>query len=301
MCRNRYNEDHDNLLVTVHDRHSSNKTAAPTNLTNTDSISLQSQIQKMNVVKKALLSTLIALASFKSISSAQAAPVTWVSGDIFLGFENATGSLNYLYDLGAGSTFAASVLAGSYAGINLNADLTTVFGSDWATNATTAVSYGIFGLPASKAVVYATVANGNLAPVLKSSGQLTSSALPHYNALGAGYNTDIGNINQGSMTLGVKQIPGSGTDTSFSSWSGNSPSVAPFATYNASFENLVSGKLDFYSTTGSTSTLNGTMQISQAGVFGIVAVPEPGTYALFGLGALALIVAYRRKSKETAA
>ena len=40
------------------------------------------------------------------------------------------------------------------------------------------------------------------------------------------------------------------------------------------------------------------MQISQAGAFGIVAVPEPGTYALFGLGALALVVAYRRKSKE---
>ena len=250
----------------------------------------------MNVVKKALLSTVVALASFKSIPSTQAAPVTWVAGDIFLGFENATGSLNYLYDLGAGSTFAASVLAGTYAGVNLNADLTTVFGSDWATNASTGVSYGILGLPASKAVVYATVANGNLAPVLKASGALATT-LSHYGTMGTGYNNDLA-IPAQTLTLGVKQIVNTSPDTGFATWSGNTPSTSPFVTYNVSFENLVSGTLDFYSTTGSASTLNGTMQISQAGAFGIVAVPEPGTYALFGLGALALVVAYRRKSKE---
>ena len=168
----------------------------------------------MKTVKKALLSTVIALAAFESIPSSQAAPVTWVSGsgDLFLGFENAAGNLNYLYDLGAGSTFAASVLAGTYAGVNLNADLTSV-----------------------------------------------------------------------------------------STWTGNTPSTTPFATYNVTFENLVSGNLDFYGTTGTTSTLKGTLQISQAGVFGVVAaVPEPSTYALCGLGAIAMIVAYRRKSKKAA-
>ena len=255
----------------------------------------------MKTVKKALLSTVIALAAFESIPSSQAAPVTWVSGsgDLFLGFENAAGNLNYLYDLGAGSTFAASVLAGTYAGVNLNADLTSVFGSDWATNATTGVSYGIFGLPSNKTIVYATVANGNLAPVLKASGALATT-LAHYNALGAGYNTDL-TVSAQTLTLGVKQIVGTAPDTGFSTWTGNTPSTTPFATYNVTFENLVSGNLDFYGTTGTTSTLKGTLQISQAGVFGVVAaVPEPSTYALCGLGAIAMIVAYRRKSKKAA-
>ena len=253
----------------------------------------------MKTVKKALLSTVIALVAFSAIPTSHAAPVTWVTGDVILGFEDAAHSKNYLYDLGAGSTFASSVFAGTFSSVNLNADLANVFGGDWATNASTGVSYGVFGLPSSKAIVYGSVATGNTAPVLKASGAL-STTLSHYNALGLGYNTDL-TIPAQTWTLGVSQIVGTAPDTGFATWSGNSPSVQPFATYNVSFENLVSGKIDVYGTTGILSTLEGTMQISQAGVFGVVAaVPEPSTYALCGLGAIAMIVAYRRKSKKAA-
>jgi hypothetical protein len=43
-------------------------------------------------------------------------------------------------------------------------------------------------------------------------------------------------------------------------------------------------------------TGNTISQLATAGNPGALAIPEPSTYALFGLGALALIVAYRRRN-----
>ena len=36
-------------------------------------------------------------------------------------------------------------------------------------------------------------------------------------------------------------------------------------------------------------------QGTETGLFSVTSVPEPSTYALFGLGAMALVIAYRRK------
>lgn len=245
----------------------------------------------MNTTKKALLAATIALCSFAAVSTTQATPVTAVTGDVMLGFENAAGTLDYIYDLGQGSVFAAAVANGTFSVVNLNADLATVFGNDWATNATTGVQYGLFGMPSNKSIVYASVASGNLAPVTKVANAL-STTLTHYGTFQTGYNTDLSGQ---ALTVGVKQAVGTGTDTGFATWTGNAPSTAPFATYNVSFENLVSGKLDFYGTTGSSSTLEGILQISTSGAFGVVAVPEPSTYALFALGAMLGLVGYRSR------
>lgn len=251
----------------------------------------------MNTIKKVLLAVVIALSSFAAFTTTEAAPVSFTNGDIFLGFENSAGTQNYLYDLGNGANFAASVFNGTFSAVNLNADLTTVFGADWSTNTSTGLLYGIFGLPSNKSIVYASVGTGNAAPDMIGVGGL-STASSHFVTMASAYNFD--RTAQG-LTLGVYQTPGAGSDTQFKSWSGNSPSTQPFATYNASFENGVAGKLDFYGTTGSTSTLEGSLQLTSGGLFELVAVPEPSTYALFVLGAIVLLAGARRRMNHKTA
>jgi len=248
----------------------------------------------MNTIKKALLAAIIALSGLAILTTAHATPVTWTTGDVFLGFENAAGSIDYLVDLGAGSTFAAAVANGTFSAVNLNADLTSVYGNGWATNATTGLQYGLFGIAANRSIAYASVASGNPAPPTKTTGAL-STAQTHYNTLGLGYNSDLQNIPAQTWNHGVSQLNGTPPDTGFSTWTGNTPSTTPFATYGVSFENGVSGNLDFYGTTGTTSTLEGALQLTSGGLFELVAVPEPSTYALFGLGVMVVVIGSRRR------
>ena len=54
---------------------------------------------------------------------------------------------------------------------------------------------------------------------------------------------------------------------------------------------------DAFGTPGTTNVNVGTNELTALDVIGynLNAVPEPSTYALFGLGALALLIAYRHK------
>jgi hypothetical protein len=114
--------------------------------------------------------------------------------------------------------------------------------------------------------------------------------------MGNNYTSDIGNTNNTSTTVGVIMVPNTGTDTGFGTWTGNTPSVTPFATYNNSIENAVSAlnnNLNLYATTVSAQSVVNQFGVSSDGT--IAVVPEPSTYALCGVGALLLFVAYRRK------
>ena len=239
-------------------------------------------------MKKNLLTALIALTSVAAFTTAKATPVTWVAGDVILGIEDAAHTKNLLIDLGAGASLASSLTGGTFSTINILSDLNTTFGTNWSS---ASLNYGVFGLPASKAIVYASVASGNTAPVLKASGALATT-LSHYGTLGAGYNNDI--ASQG-LSIGVYQNVNTAPDTGFATWSGNTPSTSPFVTYNVSFENVAGSALDIYGTTGSSSTQLGTVVLSTTDGT-ISAVPEPSTYVLFGLGALVLVIAVRRRS-----
>jgi hypothetical protein len=111
------------------------------------------------------------------------------------------------------------------------------------------------------------------------------------------YNNEIST--QG-YDVGVIQILGSGTDVNTSTWSGNNPGTTPFGAYSISIENGVSGGLDLYSVPNSGSATaifsaaNGNaLSVNSSGV--IAVAPEPSTYALMALGALVLVIAYRRK------
>ena len=239
-------------------------------------------------MKKNIITALIALTGVAAFTTAKATPVTWVGGDVLLGIEDAAHTKNLLIDLGAGASLASSLTGGTFSTINILSDLNTTFGTNWSS---ASLNYGVFGLPSSKAIVYASVATGNAAPVLKASGALATT-LAHYNALGAGYNSDI--LGGQGLTVGVYQNVGTAPDTGFATWSGNTPSVTPFATYNVTFENVTGSALDIYGTTGTTSTLEGSLVLANNGT--ISAVPEPGTYVLFGLGALGLMIVYRRRA-----
>ena len=115
--------------------------------------------------------------------------------------------------------------------------------------------------------------------------------------MGLNYNNDI--ATEGG-TVGVIMTVGIGTDTGTSTWSGNNPSSTPFGVYNSSIQNIITGNLDLYSVPNSGSATpifsaaNGNnLYVNSSGFIGVV--PEPSTYALMALGALVLVIAYRRK------
>ena len=243
-------------------------------------------------MKKTYLSAAIAIVGFAAFqtANAQVSPGSYSAGDIFIGFESASLSKNYVVDIGADIT--------AFSSLSLGADLATTFGTNW--YGVSDLKYGVFGLASDDSYVIASVPAGNAAPVKKAAGAL-ATADAHYNAMVNGLNTSAGN-GQG-LTLGTYQNVGTGADTGLATWSGNAKNTPVFTIYNSPIENSITSLLDVYTTTGTTSTaqfkaiggaLGGSLQVSSLGV--ISAVPEPGTYALFGLGALLLVIAVRRKS-----
>jgi hypothetical protein len=238
-------------------------------------------------MKKHILSVLIAAAG---ITAASATPTLFSAGDIIIGFESVSLNKNLLIDIGQGTTVA------SFSSINAGADLVSTFGANW--YALSDLNWGAFGVPSSKNQLWATVASGNLALAAKSVGAL-GTPLNRFNGMGANYNNDLTYNGQGG-TVGVTMNVGTGTDVGTSTWTGNNPSTTPFAAYSVSIENGVTGNLDLYqipnsgSATAIFSQANGNaLNVSSAGVVSVV--PEPSTYALCGVGALLLFVAYRRK------
>jgi hypothetical protein len=238
-------------------------------------------------MKKHILSVLIATAG---ITAASATAPTWSAGDIIIGFESVSLNKNLLIDIGQGSSVA------SFSSINAGADLVSTFGSGW--YALSDLNWGAFGIPTSKTQLWGTVASGNDALTAISKG-LLANPLAKYNGMGANYNNDLNFNNQG-LTVGVYMNIGSGTDVGTATWTGNNPSTTPFGAYSVSIENIVTGKLDLYQipNSGSATAIfsqagGNALNVNSSGVISVV--PEPSTYALCGVGALLLLVAYRRK------
>jgi hypothetical protein len=78
-------------------------------------------------------------------------------------------------------------------------------------------------------------------------------------------------------------------------WLGVADSSSPFNTYNQNLAGSITSNLDIYSATPSAATKLMTLNFNTGVVSAVAAVPEPTTYALIGLGAVALLFAYRRK------
>ena len=246
-------------------------------------------------MKKTLLAALLAGAVMTS--GARAATVVTSGnaavGDIILGFQDTVKNIDYLVDLGPLNNLQTLLSTG----VNLGSDLTTAFGASWASDSN--LYFGLFGINSGKSSVWASTLSGNSAFPVKVASAL-STTLQHYTTMEGAFNTSLNVLSQGVQI---------NSPTGFGSWTGNNPTATAgtsFAVYNQSLEAGVAANqtLDFYQTgnTGGSSQAiykasNGNaLSLSSSGV--LSAVPEPSTYALAGLGALLLVIAYRRNTKN---
>jgi hypothetical protein len=235
-----------------------------------------------------VLKGLLAIVALGLVSHAQAQLTNSTAGDTFLGFEDTTLNKNLVVDLGNGANL------NTFTSLNLATDLAAVFGSNWATNVN--LQYGLFGINTTKTTIWSSVVSGAAAPVKKTSGALATT-YAHYTALQGNFNTDVANGQL--LTQGVQMNVGTGSDTGFATWTGNTPTAggtSAFAVYNQTLETGVGGSLDIYAVTSSSQTLLNTFTLKNTGVISsLSAVPEPSTYALMGLGALMLVGLVRRR------
>lgn len=243
------------------------------------------------IIKVALI--LVGTALLPSlISNASAQYLTQTNqqvGDLILGFENTGGGGTKDLVIDLGSVTNSAFLAGI--NLNLYSDLTNTFGTGFSNT----VSYGLFSATGNNNLYASGSTNMGAVgyPVESHSSQgvqegYFASFLTTLNSDGSSQAT----------THGVYQLV-----SESESW------TTAGTPYNGAFQDSDYPNID--SAIGSTSTLyyqhyaapgpfgvsdNLNFNVSTAGVLTVSAVPEPGTYALFGLGVLLLIVAYRRRA-----
>jgi PEP-CTERM motif len=252
--------------------------------------------------------TLLALTFAISVAATQAA--TYNIGDannIYLGFyaADSVSTKSTLINLGT----RENVLAGFNLDFSsASSIISQTYGSSWFTSPD--VYWSVIGLnPGTNVWVGKADAAG---PLTRSSGsQVISVTLGDYgkivtrydntmvNAIGAGATrTDV---TSGADTYQVSVVenssgPNFGADAN-AKWGVFRESVmSPVNTANAG--TLALGGIDIqqWAFNGSNYSNQTTIgMVTQSGGV-ITVVPEPGTYALFGIGALILIVAYRRKT-----
>jgi hypothetical protein len=246
-------------------------------------------------MKKQALAVLLATAALLGQGQAQSfnpvANGSFSAGDILIGFSSDSANKNYVLDIGTDiSVFTA---------INVGADLTTVFGNNWA-SAVPDLKWGVFGINYNQygdpSTTIASVATGGTPPVKLNSGLLITGD--------SAYNTVINQLNNdgvygGGLTYGTKQVNGVNLASKSvgNMWLGTADSATPFSIFNVAITASAEDpaiNLDVYTTTALTSVKSTTLSLASDGT--VSAVPEPSTYALIGLGALVFFVAYRRKA-----
>lgn len=259
------------------------------------------------------------------IGSLKASTFTANDGDIFLGIRDTAGTSAYVLDIGSMDTLISdSATAGTYrlvAGSSgVNSDLTSLFGtSSWRSVATGVMGVmGGFGDAADNSSTSFLNGGPGVALVMGSTSftLLGNLANQSENALA----TIAGNISSPTVSTEAASglnayIVANSTGASFASYQLNGPkdkeNLFGTSSYNGIYaQNLETGignslyLNSVYSTTdantysGLQNKLLGTLNIDSSGNvnFVVAAVPEPSTYALLGLGAIALVIAYRRKT-----
>jgi hypothetical protein len=274
-------------------------------------------MQPITTLKKNILrSSALALAGLVLTASPAKASVTFNAGDLLFGVRDTTGGISnvYLFDVGALPTSGKIAISST----TLNSDLTSLFGSDWATNAN--LGWGVFGYT-----------NTNTLEVGKTEATYGTQVATYSGAgfSSAGRNTIVGKFNNVANALPSptgQYVNGSTNDsptfTTGGTSAGGGVAVDKSASSGyASFMPSWSGTLNGFEATGFTNsavdmfTINGT---SAAGnpyggsyyldgtgnlVFSTTTpstVPEPGRVALIGLGMAGLLLR-RRRSQPLAA
>jgi hypothetical protein len=247
-------------------------------------------------MKKPLLTAAFALAGLAAFTTAQAQVSNAQPGDLLLGVEDVSGAItkNLVIDLGNFNNIAN---IGSF---NIASDLSTVFGAGWSANSN--LYYGVYGIDTFDNVIYlsqqGTQPAGGSAQTEEPN--ITTQRGYYYQLWENEFNLAIAN-NGTSSTSGETShgvfIP-AGDANSWTSLAGLNGNNVGGVFGDGSIDPIeapIGSALDIYltplgngaGTYDTTLTLDGTGQIS--------AVPEPSTYALFGLGALLLAIIRRRR------
>ena len=246
-------------------------------------------------MKKTLLAA-VALTGLAALSNAGAAG----SGDLLIGFQAAGGtgaSQNLVVDLG---NVNINTIGGTLSSLNLDlgSDLSNTYGPNWFSR--TDLYWGIVGANYPTAngdsanTLYASTLTGNSSwnrATAASQGTIRANVFNTYSQINVDGNNAQNGVAVGSVLMATTE---GGSWSAYNTYGGTS-----FGGFNNSIEASVASGLDLYrlapsSTAGLPGTLQGTLAISSGGV--VSAVPEPSTYALFGFGALILVIAYRRKA-----
>lgn len=258
-------------------------------------------------------------------TSAHAQITSYSEGDLLLGFEQQNGSggvtaNDFVVDLGSVSSFLSATSALTF---NLStANLTSAFGSSWATNSgTSLVQWGVIGgsdLNSSITVGSTTLQKNTL---FYTQGELTvgTQSIPPATASNSGQktiNTNIQNFandfsGQTESTSGINAVIIGSNDSL--GWSANTPSTSGFGTghpieqpSSGSFTGPTDSVLDLYelnnttSTPGAKATLLGNFSLTSLGVLtfnpAAAAVPEPSSFILAALAGVTFLVLRRRKA-----
>jgi len=253
---------------------------------------------------KLITVTALALAAFAFASNSASAQVSTPATDLVLGFEinDATGAganTNLEIDLGAASLFVSSYTVNSFSSV-LGADLTSIYGSNWATRSDLVWGVGgvlgtseSTGFDLTSQVALKTGTSSALASAYGNVGSLaagTANGTAVTSASGAAVPTGNSNSWTGARTAGSTttddfQLPNSS--------GGGSETTGPV------------GSIDLYTFVPNTNSRSeplavddGTFKLALNGsspVFSFNAAPEPSAYAL-GIAAVLLFAVLRRRS-----
>jgi len=276
-------------------------------------------------MKNIILSTLLAVGLVGSAS----AQLTPNANDLFLGFET-TGStgatINYVIDLGQAETFKASGSSILNLG-TFGSDLKLIYGTSWYNNTgllwgavagfSAATSYNGVDDPINTIYLSApTTAVGTDAPAWTTRSKNGQGA-PVGQAKNFISGIPFANSSYNGTTLRANAVVESKSDPT--SWSAIDPNGIPLQAFNstieAAFTNPSSAStavLDLFrlpppskgvplsGTNGPTENI-GFFSIDNSGSVSFTPylqaqnIPEPSTYALFGIGAIGLLIVMRRK------
>lgn len=289
-------------------------------------------MKKTNILSAGILA--VAAGVLLAPSARAQGTTTYTPGDLILGFEDQASpgnSYNYIVDLGPATEFttlaqrldATTNLTTTLGLGNIAADLTTAFGSNWATNGAigTNVQWGVFGSSGNSGPVLGipegtlfltqaetTPGTQSAAPVEKSEHVQNGTIGEFISFVSSGFD----NQPVASSTVGTI-IPSSGTySPGANSWTQQDPSSGAFGlSYGVEqlqdASNLHIGptnsELDLYELlptnnggTGRGVDLGSLTLDSSGDLEFSTAVPEPSTYASIGIGA-AFLLTFRRIRK----
>jgi hypothetical protein len=259
-------------------------------------------------MKNTIKMTLLALAGVALVSTQQVRAFSYADGDLLLGFRAAggTGSTTTLViNLGANSSYnspTATPFSLTSSIGNLAADLTTYYGSGWATR--TDLYWGVAGGTTSNQLLLSrpqSTYDAITSPWARANSTLQSNVKNTIAGTGSAY--------AAAATAGSNSLVAVEATTDVNNWA---IKVTPNSTTNAFTANsFTSGKgieasfaagadttavdLYFLAPGSGNGTYRGSFQISSSGDVYFGLVPEPSTYASLLVGVLFLFAVVRRQ------